>query len=584
MFANKNENNIIGNDFYSERANNFKSEIKSIFEEYLAQGVDLAASLESLITDKTQKSTLIDKIMESLVADSVLTSEGMKDRPFYHNYADRVGQLLDNSMKQIATESVMTGYAPIVSYAPFFIKNQWVNCVYKDVVMTEVPTSPVINLAYEKRYLKAIVDGEMKEYPIPEVNYDDAAMAEIRAASTGLAIDNTKDITLPLNEVILKAAYVPGIVVKPGTELTPDITISEVTFTNGKSGDAAATYRVPTNIRTDITTHNFVKGKVKYDVKDSNGNVTETLEDELIGNVDFKTGHVRVYSTASGDAKVQSIKLSGKLANRWNERSLDVERRVEQIQHVMPESGPRLNCGITVEESADALALQNIDMIADNIDMMGRTLADLEDMEIRTFLKSSFNAQEAAGVGPHGYGKLTVQGYFDTIPFETYQGNISTWQNDAREYFERVINQLKILLRSEQVVMIAVCHPNLIRFFKDNINWTFTENTELSGMKLNYNFGVMTSSSDKIHFITSQYAKVEDGISIVVIPLTKELITFKHFKYNVVVDRGYRNPNHTLIPNIMATQRTLTFEVLPVQGNMTITGMELMSPTTLKRS
>ena len=579
---NKNENRIIGNDFYSDNAHGYKEEIKSTFESYLQQGTDISQSLNDIISNPTDRSEFVSAIMESLVDSSALTQDSCNKAPFYFNYADRVEQLLDNSLKEIARESVMTGYAPISAYAPFFIKNQWVNCVYKDVVMTEVPTSPVINLAYEKRYLKAVVDGEAKEYPIPEVNYDDAAMAEILAASTGLPIDSSKDITLPLNESILNATYIPGIVVNPGVELTPDIAITQVTFTDGETSPKE--YVVPTNIRVDITTHNFVKGTVKYDVIDeSDGTVKQTLTDELIGNVDFKTGKVTVMSTSTEKGKVTKIRLSGKLANRFNERSIDVERRVEQIQYIMPESGPRLNCGITIEESADALALQNIDMIADNIDIMGRTLADLEDIEIRTFLKNSFNAQENAGVGPHGYEKLTVKGKFNTLPYDTYQGNMSTWQNDAREYFERVVNELKVKLRSEQVAIIAVCHPNLIRFFKDNINWTFSEDTTISGMKLNYNFGVMTSASDRIHFITSQYAKEDDGISLVVIPLTKELITFKHYKYHVVVDRGYRNPIHTLVPNIMSTQRTLTFEVLPVQGNMEITGRELFSPETLKR-
>jgi len=546
----------------------------------MSQHIDIPSNLIDIISNPSEKERLVNAIMESLIDSPALTQEKVSNAPFYNNYADRVSTLLDNSLKSIALESVMSSYAPIVSYAPFFIKNQWVNCVYKDVLMTEVPTSPVINLAYEKRYLKAIIDGVEKEYPIPEVNFDDAAMKELYSAATGLTIDTTKDIPLPLNQDIRTDNFIPGIVVKPGCELTPDsVAIIEATFTSD-----GETYSVPCNIRVDVTTHNFVKGSVKYDVTDDDGNVTKTLTDELIGAVDFEKGFVKVFSTASGADKVTSIKLQGRLANRWNERSLDVVRRVEHIQHIMPESGPRLNSGIPVEECADALALQNIDMVADNIDVMGRTLADFEDMEIRMFLKNSYDAQESAGVGPHGYTKLTVYGRFDTVPYDTYQGNISTWQNDSREYFERVVNDLKVKLRAEEICMIAVCHPNLVRYFKAGIDWQFNDTTEISGMKLNYNFGVMTSSSDRIHFITSQYAKVEDGISIIVIPLTKNLITFKHFKYDIVVDRGYRNPVHTLIPNIMATQRTLTFEVLPVQGKMEITGRELISPTTLSRS
>ena len=79
------------------------------------------------------------------------------------------------------------------------------------------------------------------------------------------------------------------------------------------------------------------------------------------------------------------------------------------------------------------------------------------------------------------------------------------------------------------------------------------------------------------------HLKADTGIHFIVIPTTKELITYKHYKYNMVIDRGYRNPVHTLVPNIMATQRTLTFEVLPVQGRMTIDGRDFTSPETLTR-
>ena len=50
-----------------------------------------------------------------------------------------------------------------------------------------------------------------------------------------------------------------------------------------------------------------------------------------------------------------------------------------------------------------------------------------------------------------------------------------------------------------------------------------------------------------------------------------------------MIDRNYRDPVHPLTPNVMVTQRTLTVEVLPVQGRMTIAGREAYSPITLKR-
>lgn len=568
---------VIGNDYSLDESLGFKEEVKGIFESYGNQGHDLSSDFGQIMYSPTARQEFIDKVCESLVSSPVFTSADIVNEPFYNNYSERMEQLLENSMKSIVTESAMLGYAPIVAYNPFFLKKQWISCIFKDVLMTEVPQSPVINLAFEKRYLKTL-DG--KEYPIPEVNYDDELMAKLVNEATGLNITSDPiDITKFKPAVcILTPEYIPGIVEGDLTaELTADIHISKVIMADSEGTE----HEIPCNIKVDVTTHNFTKGEVKYDVMNTDGvTVKETLEDRIVGNVDFKSGKVVIMSE---NDVVTKIVLCGKTANRWNTRSLDVVRRVEPLQYLMPESGPRLNAAITVEDASDALALQKVDVIADNVDVMGRTLAEFEDFEIRTFLNNSYEAQEAAGVGPHGYEKLTVTGGFNALPYESYAINITEWMKDAREYFERLVEGLKDKLKTDKAVITVVAHPSLIRFLQNGINWVFEDNTEISGMKVSYNFGIYTTVHDHVHVVTTRYMKQEQGLKFVVIPTTTELVTFKHYKYNIIIDRNYRNPLYTLTPNIMTTHRTLTFEVLPVQGKMTIDGRDLFSPDTLMR-
>lgn len=557
---------IIGNDYVSNDDAGFKAEVKGIFESYAGRGVDIANDLGQIIGRSVDRREFEDQIMESFQADPMFSDSRASNSPFYNNYAERFQQLLDNSLTTVAIESVTQGYHPIVAYNPFFLKKQWVACIFKDVLMTEVPTSPVINLAFERRYLKT-ADGT--KYEMPDVFYDDEAMAKLSEESQGIPMDATKEIALPLkNQDILTAEYFPliGAITDRAEMLNQSLEIAEVHF-------ATADKWVPVHIAADATTHAFPP-KVISD----GGDPAET--DTLVGNVDFEGGRVTIVATAD---KIDKIKMNGKLSNRWNERGLTVIRENEQIQKQMPESGPRLNTAVTVEEAADALALQRIDMIADNVDMMGRSLAELEDFEIRSFLDNSYNAQEAAGAGPYGYEKLTVTAKFNALPYDGFTNNVTDWMKDSREYFERVINALKQKLKSPDVIIVAVAHPELIRFLQDGIDWVFSDDTQISGIKIAYKFGILTTAQDRVHIITSHYLKQEKGIQFYVLPLTKELITYKHYKYNMVIDRGYRNPVHTLVPNIMATQRTLTFEVLPVQGRMTIDGRDFTSPETLAR-
>ncbi len=569
---------VVGNDYSSDDSYGFKQEVAGILESYQgAGGIDLIRDTYSIIGSQEAKQQLIDSVCENINESPMFTNGDIANEAFYNNYGERMEQLLDNSMHAIASESAMLGYAPIVAYNPFFLKKQWISCIFKDVLMTEVPQSPLINIAFEKRYLK---DQAGNLYPIPEVNYDDDIMQKLVDEATGMKLATTP---FPLSNFkpatnILTPTYVPGLVAgDPTAELTADFHISKVYMEDS----AKVEHEVPCYIRVDVTTHQFIGGEVKYDVLDSSGNVKETLTDRVVGNVDFRTGKALIMSESD---VVKKIVLAGKTANRWNNRSLDVVREVERLEFNMPESGPRLNAAVTVEEASDALALQKVDVIADNVDVMGRTLAEFEDFEIRTFLEESYKAQEAAGVGPHGYDKLTVTGGFDALPYETFTNNVTDWMRDAREYFERVLEELKDKLKTDKMAVTVVCHPVLVRFLNNGINWVFENNrTEVGGMKITYSFGVYTTAQDKVHIITTRYMKPEQGLKFILIPLTSELITYKHYKYNCIIDRNYRNPIYTLVPNIMCTQRTLTFEVLPVQGKMTIDGRSLFSPSTLAR-
>ena len=581
IYGNKKAGGVIGNISAADADAGFKNEIKAVFESYTQQGVDLIHDLPNIIASDKNKQDFIGAVTESLSDSALFTNPAAAKSPFYSNYADRMEQLLDNTLDTIATESVMTGYAPIVAYNPFFLKKQWIDCIFKDVLMTEIPKTPVIELGFERRYLK---DLEGNEYPLPEALYDDELVKNLIDASTGLNIkEDPIDISLCKDLSLIDPNYIPGVIAGDHTvELTPGIHVCSVVMQDSEGTE----HTVPTNITVDISTHNFVKGAIKYDVLDADsGEVKETLTDELIGRVNFKDGKVTVMSTTG---TVTKVCFRGKTANRFNQRSLDVVRRVEKIEKVMPESGPRLNAAVTIEDAADALALQQIDIIADNINVMGSTLANFEDAEIKSFLVNSFEAQKRgneAGVKYNELGDNTmiVEGSFNALPYEGYSITIPEWMKASREYFERIVGALKLKLRSSNVIIVAVANPNIIRFLQDGINWVFSDDTQISGVKLSYNFGIYTSAQDRVHILTSMRMSEDEGIRFVVIPLTQELITFKHYKYNVCIDRNYRHPLYSLVPNIMCTQRTLTFEILPVAGQMLINGRELFSPETLKR-
>lgn len=571
---------IIGKVSQANPDAGFQSEVKGVFESYSQQGMNLITDLGDVISTPSAREAFVGALTESMSDSALFTNAAAAKDPFYGSYATCVEQLLDNTLSSIATESVMTGYAPIVAYNPFFLKKQWIDCVFKDVLMTEIPKTPVINIGFERNYA---VDGEGNRYPLPEALYDETLTKKLMNEATGLNIkEDPIDITTMKNLCLLTPTYIPGVVTGDHTaELTANMIIFQVVLKD----TAGATHTVATNIQVDVTTSNLINGKIRYNVLDADGEVTEVVEDEILGHVDFTKGTITCMSTTGA---VTHVCLRGKTANRWNKRSLSVERKVEKIEKLMPESGPRINTAVTLEEAADALALQNIDQVAYNINLMGGMLANFEDAEINTFLKESAEAQRKGANAFVAYNELSsamglVESDFNTLPYDTYNGRLTEWMKDAREYFERTVAALKTKLRSSNVMVVAVANPNIVRFLQDGINWVFSDDTSISGVRLNYQFGIYTTAQDRVHIVTTMRMSEEDGIRFVVIPLTNELITYKHYKYNVMIDRGYRNPVYDLVPNIMATQRTLTFEILPIQGVLTISGREMHSPETLKR-
>lgn len=570
--------NIVGNTTPTYSNRGFKEDIAHIFEMYAQEGVNITSDMDAINRSDSAKSEFLSACVESVNSSNALTSGDAMEDPFYGNYAERMEQLINNSMLDMAREAVMTGYSPIQSYAPFMIKKQWVACVWKDVLMTEITSNPIVKLQMEQRYVK---DLEGNRYPIPDVYYKKDIMKKLLEDSTGVPLKEDP-ITLPMQGICLidpskntdtTTTYIKdGFTLRdPANSLTHDIHVFKVIFSDG-----GKEYPVPCDIKVDVATGAFVKGSVVCTILKDDGTVDKTLKDEIVGSVDFTTGTISLFASYG---KVTKVCLRGKTANRFNHRSLDVERTIEPLTYYIPESGPRLNSAVTIEEAQDAIALGKIDMFADNVDMMGDVLANLQDIDYKMFIDTSWDTQQEVKRGPFGYENLTEEGRFNTVPTMGYGINITDWMTQGKEFFERTLENLKYKLNTSSAIVMCVCHPSIVRYLKADVRWIFTDSTDVSGLKISYNVGVTTANGDRMHIVTSSYMSPDEGVKILIIPTTSECITFKSLMYSIIVDRGYRHPLEPLVPNVMSTQRYLAFEVVPVQGRFYFDGRETTSPS-----
>lgn len=572
----------------------FKDDITQISTMYAGEGINILDCLGAIASDKHKRDQFVDIVCESLLNVDAFKDGVAVEDPYFSSYTDRFRQYLDNSMVSMARESVMTGYAPIQSYAPFMLKRQWVSCVWKDVLQAEIAKSNIVKIAIEERYL---VDGSGNQYRVPDVYYNKELMKKLYNDGTGINLKE-EPLNLPIRDVciISKAVnsartevitgttqlkdyefYEEPLVIRDMREtMTHDYTIFQVVFKDSENKE----HIVPCDIKPDLASKTLIGGgDLRCTVFNDDGTIKEILADNITGYVDFDKGTISVFSTGN---KIVKIYHRGKAVNRFNHRSLSTRRAVSNKTFYMGESGPRLNAAITVEEAQDAISISNIDLYADQVDMMGDALANLQDFQIKSFAMNSYERFSKMPNGPLGYDEnFTAFGSFDATPNALGVGiTVDTWMNQSKEYFERFLDELAYKLKAENVTFVAVCHPKLIRYLRTDLRWVFSDQTDVSGIKIQHKIGVSTTDGKRIHFITSMYMDVNDGVYTLLLPNTTEVISMKHIMHSAIIDKGYQNPLEPLVPNVMSTQRSLTFEVSPVQGFFEITGRDAIAPST----
>lgn len=572
----------------------FKDDITQICTMYAGEGVDIIESLGAIASNRDNRDHFVDAVCESLFNVDAFKDGAAVEDPYFSSYTDRFHQYLENSMVAMARESVMTGYSPIQSYAPFMLKRQWVSCVWKDVLQAEIAKSNIVKIGIEERWL---VDGSGNRYRVPDVYYNKELMRKLYNDGTGINLKE-EPLNLPIQNVciISKANNAsnttvitgttqtkdyefyeePLVVRNPRETMTHDYTIFQVVFKDSQNKE----HIVPCDIKPDLASKTLIGGgDLRCTVFNDDGSIKEILADNITGYVDFDTGTISVFSTGG---KITKIYHRGKAVNRFNHRTLSTDRTVSNKTFYMGESGPRLNAAITVEEAQDAIAVSNTDLYADQVDMMGDTLANLQDFNIRSFAMNSYERFSKMPNGPLGYEEnFTAYGSFNATPNALGVGiTVDVWMNQSKEYFERFLDELAYKLKAENVTFVSVCHPKLIRYLRTELKWIFSDQTDVSGIKLQHKIGVSTTDGKRIHFITSIYMDPDDGVYTLLIPNTSQIITMKHIMHSAIIDRGYQNPLEPLVPNVMSTQRSLTFEVSPVQGFFEILGRDSVAPST----
>lgn len=538
---------------------------------------NLVASLENFsqkyqvnpiykLTDILTTDMLFESYKEELFSDvldgTLESSFGYYDSEETNNYmslhADKLEQLIENTREELALEASSIGQlSPIVALTLPILKKEYLEMNFKEVLQTVVADKPVINIAYERKFLK---DVQGNKYYIPDIFYDNS-YKEITRKSIGKEISSKwypETGSLPFQDLDMLAES--GGSLERRDQLSYDFRVAAIKV-DVPTDDATEEVIVPVDCKPDMANQAFNYTIEVTDAKTNPGKV----KCAIYGSFDPYSGKVSI-----AGVNIKQVQFAGHLSNSNNTEIVELDRERKNIQYTISEK-ERFNTGITIERIRDEKALANIDTTVELVSDMTEVCAQTKDSNIKEFLEESFQRTLAAkDFHPMGYNiKFADSIEFDMQKAKDYMVPESEWRSpQLRMYFGRVIGQMKQQLRDTRVMFVVSGNPYVIeRFFEtdDKCRWVIDNNTKIGGVKFDYKFGVTTIDGTRIHLIATMKETVEKGLRIVAYPLTETVLTYRQYDYSFNIENNYRNPLTPNIPNIMAVQRYENIEYLPLQ-------------------
>lgn len=547
---------VVGS-FVTDRNVDFKDGIKAMLESFRgAYQMDAIDDLVKVLKVDALKEDYKQRLLGDVLEESI-------DDAYIAMHPSKLEQLFENSALEIVKESSVGQLAPIVGLSLPILKKNYLECHSKDIIMTEVPSKPIVKVAFERKFLK---DRQGNKHYIPEIFYDDSYKTVLEL-SKGKKISNAwypQSGNLPVQD--LNILQLSGGTLETRDSLAYDFHIEAVKIEVPDSTGSSTVEKEISglNIQPDMAAN----GSFTYRIK-TTGENNAVVEDIITGQVDFYHGTVSVASTAG---KIKKVRFGGHLSNENNLESVELDRERETREWKIPD-GQRINTGLTIEKIKDYKALFNIDITTEVIADMSTVLTQFEDSQILSFLDDSLARWKGKKDLPFGYKDGFVESYeFSATPPSNVFVTPSQWVGSELKYvLNREIDTLKEKLKTQDIMFVVYGNPANVTLIQDDVKWVIDEDTKIGGIQLDYRFGVMTTNKNRIHVVSTMKVPREKGLRIVAFPLSKEVITFKHYKYSLNIENIYRNPFTPLTPNVMGTSRYLTTELLPVQGEFLIT-------------
>lgn len=567
----------IGGFNYGNDKNDFDQCFKEACEELKIAGVDPMVDINTIIRQPDIASTFKTALLKGIMEESV----NYKDSDIYGNYAcldDQVDKLFDNVTNQLVRESTTVGQLmPIKAIDYPILMKQHLQLATKDVMQTEVTTNPLIKKQIERRWIVDNQTGERWEYP--QCFYDQSVAEKIFASGKGLPI-SSEPVEIP--------TFNFDLIGERTDSATPQR--ESLTFnTKIVAGVLEDGTEIPMNCYVDLHHSSWVNGMVDTDVTLKDDSV-EHITDQIYGGIDFVSKTVTV---VAANSKIKKVVFSGYLSNELNERAVSMDyTRMEREWKI--EDGHRVNVPYSVEELEDAKALLDIDLYKKTYDNMATYLTDMEDSQIISFLDEEYAKYAGVELDPLGWNSMVREINFDCD--STIKTTALPCEYIAKQLkftIDRFVIDLTETCKMEDMTFVMYGNPRWISLLGDEVKWVITNGQMTGGVRHNYSYGIMNTGHVRIQVVSALKFSPDDdmhqGIRFIPYPMSKEQMTFKHYKYSTHIlttqNSGYKAPDRPggSMTNILGVSRYESASIQGIQGLLTFTNADFIKSQPAKK-
>lgn len=540
-----------------------KSSVNDILHETQAffndQGMSiLGSSYVEVISDSKYREALVESLTDGMSADS----------------AAEMSQLLNNAAKQTLTES-LGGIAPLSSLSMPVIRKLWPKCSMKEAVKRCVASAPIFTISYTKPYLSRVTETGEERVELPRGAFRSGMNAAISDKIDSQYVVRETALTAGTFTKVFYAAEeeAANAVAAVKTPLDAEYELVEARVVSGENTIVFA-INEKIGIKPEIITDLRAATATVYATADMTKplEVTEELQTaidavkaQIIVRVDMHKAVAEIAILGTN----ATVVTKGHLSSEWNESGWDVSFDIAR-HDVRIGTGTHLNAPITIEYLQDTQALYNIDATAEVTDLMTNFFAQKLDIELVDFLLGCFlNRPAHKEFADYGKGVDHVL-EFNVAPDAGFAGGPTLW----REELKNVIGHLATNIISETFFtegsFVIAGHPVDVALIS-NIDWQYKGgNGNVDGTRVSYDVGVL--SGPYTFKVVQSLNFPRGGLLVSFIPSGDKQLTQCYYPYTFTMEKGYRSPNHSLVPNLVMTKRDTKFEFTPSTAYVHIVG------------